>query len=383
MKIAYLQDIHLDNRQYGLISREQDFYDVFLRIVDDIIDKNIKYVLIGGDIFENRSPKPIAIQHAVNGIKKLKENNILTYAIIGNHSLNKSKSGLSPVCLLDITILNSDTYTIIDDVFVCGLRYHDSYEEEDFRSKLDKLSKLAENYKYSIIMLHQGWVEELKIGAEFSADIIPEVFDLVLTGHLHKHYDFKNGNTRVFSQGSTEISSKTEIVNYKKHGKGYAIIDTKDLNIQRINIDLNRDFYIYKIDYNILEKELKKIKEEISKDSVLHLEVYGEKLDAIETHKLVNKVITNTLITKTETTQLETPISNFDEESKDGIIPTIKDYIKDSTKYNDFQKNTMLKILNLSSLSKEDGTELFSDIYGNYKESLDRHKGKEDGEKIG
>ena len=39
-KIAHLADTHLGYRQYGLLEREEDFYDAFNKIIDDIIEKD-------------------------------------------------------------------------------------------------------------------------------------------------------------------------------------------------------------------------------------------------------------------------------------------------------------------------------------------------------
>ena len=38
MRFAHLSDSHLGHRQYGLLERENDFYDVFARNIDKIIN---------------------------------------------------------------------------------------------------------------------------------------------------------------------------------------------------------------------------------------------------------------------------------------------------------------------------------------------------------
>ena len=37
MKFAHLADTHLGYRQFGLLEREKDFYEVFDKIIDKII----------------------------------------------------------------------------------------------------------------------------------------------------------------------------------------------------------------------------------------------------------------------------------------------------------------------------------------------------------
>ena len=40
MKFAHLADTHLGYRQFGLLEREKDFYEVFDKIIDKIIEGN-------------------------------------------------------------------------------------------------------------------------------------------------------------------------------------------------------------------------------------------------------------------------------------------------------------------------------------------------------
>ena len=51
-----MADTHLGYKQYGLNERENDFYKTFEKIIDDIISKDVDYVLHAGDLFEH--PKP-------------------------------------------------------------------------------------------------------------------------------------------------------------------------------------------------------------------------------------------------------------------------------------------------------------------------------------
>lgn len=52
MKFAHLSDTHLGYRQYGLIEREDDFYNVFNEIVDKIIDERVDFVIHSGDLLK-------------------------------------------------------------------------------------------------------------------------------------------------------------------------------------------------------------------------------------------------------------------------------------------------------------------------------------------
>ena len=49
MKFAHLADTHLGYRQYGLFEREKDFYEVFDKVIDKIIEEKVDFVVHSGD----------------------------------------------------------------------------------------------------------------------------------------------------------------------------------------------------------------------------------------------------------------------------------------------------------------------------------------------
>ena len=53
MRFAHLSDSHLGYRQFGILEREQDFYDVFARNIDKIIEMDVDFVIHSGDLFDN------------------------------------------------------------------------------------------------------------------------------------------------------------------------------------------------------------------------------------------------------------------------------------------------------------------------------------------
>ena len=61
MRFAHLSDSHLGYRQFGILEREQDFYDVFARNIDKIIEMDVDFVIHSGDLFDNNRPSTEAL----------------------------------------------------------------------------------------------------------------------------------------------------------------------------------------------------------------------------------------------------------------------------------------------------------------------------------
>ena len=96
MKFAHLADTHLGYRQYGLFEREKDFYEVFEKVIDKIIEENVDFVVHSGDLFETARPSPMALLTFQKDLLKLKGAGIPMYAIAGNHDIVMRKGSIPP-----------------------------------------------------------------------------------------------------------------------------------------------------------------------------------------------------------------------------------------------------------------------------------------------
>lgn len=139
MKIAIIGDLHLGYKQYGLDDREQDFYDRWGQIIEDIISRqNIDMVLQLGDIFDNHIPSAIALYAYEKQLDKLLQYNIPYYSITGNHTLIRKQHFMSPdelfTHLLDIQSLD-DKNIIINNVFIAGVKYRSESKKKSLLTR--------------------------------------------------------------------------------------------------------------------------------------------------------------------------------------------------------------------------------------------------------
>ena len=269
MKFAHLADTHLGYRQFGLHDREKDFYEVFEKIIDKIIEEDVDFVIHSGDLFDNSRPSPMALLTFQKGLIKLKNANIPIYAIAGNHDSIQRKGTIPPQVLfkkLGLKVISPiNTNYMYEDVFIAGLPFYPSSQDKNLKNKLAELSKKAANHEKSILVLHQGIDKYFNLQYELEISDIPDNFNYYAMGHLHNYINDDFGKGKLVYPGSSEIWKTTEISDYRKNGKGLVIIDLDGSkpSVERIKIDLPREFIERSLDYNDLTSGIEGIKETI------------------------------------------------------------------------------------------------------------------------
>ena len=269
MKFAHLADTHLGYRQFGSFEREEDFYEVFDRIVDKIIEEKVDFVIHSGDLFDNARPSPWSLFSFQKALLKLKNANIPVYAIAGNHDSVMRKKAIPPQVLFKkfglkvISQINS-TYTF-GDVFIGGLPYYSSSQSKLLKNKLAELSKKAADYDKAILVLHQGIDKYFNLSYELEIGDVPDNFDYYAMGHIHNYINDDFGKGRLVYPGSTEVWKVSELEDYKKNGKGFVIVDLdgNKPSVERIKIDLPRQFVNVTMDYEDLDNGIEKVKDKI------------------------------------------------------------------------------------------------------------------------
>ncbi|MFB5624317.1 MAG: exonuclease SbcCD subunit D, partial [Nitrosopumilus sp.] len=92
MLFSHISDMHLGLVQYGSEERAQDVYDVFNQAIDTSIKDHVDFVIFAGDIFHVPNPNGTAIIQMANGLKRLKQNNIDSFFILGEHDISRIRS---------------------------------------------------------------------------------------------------------------------------------------------------------------------------------------------------------------------------------------------------------------------------------------------------
>ena len=267
MKFAHLADTHLGYRQYGLFEREKDFYEVFDKVIDKIIEEKVDFVIHSGDLFETARPSPMALLTFQKGLLKLKGAGIPMYAIAGNHDVVMRKGSIPPHVIfkkMGLKVISTINPTYMHgDIFIAGLPYYPASHGKALKSKLAELSEKANHHEKSILVLHQGIDQYFKFNYELELGEIPDNFNYYALGHIHKYVNDAYGKGRLVYPGSGEIWKTSELADYHKNGKGFVVVDFDGAKpvVKRVTVDVPREFIERNVKYEDLESGIAAIKE--------------------------------------------------------------------------------------------------------------------------
>lgn len=298
MKFAHLADTHLGYRQFGLIEREKDFYEVFGKVIDNIIEEKVDFVIHSGDLFETAKPSPMALLEFQKGLLKLKGAGIPMYAIAGNHDSVMRKGSIPPQVIfkkMGLKVISPiNTNYMQGDIFIAGLPFYPASQSGVLKSKLVELSKKASSHEKSILVLHQGVDNYFDYQYELETGDIPDNFNYYALGHIHKYTLTDFGQGKLVYPGSTEVWKTDELKDYHENGKGFVVVDFEGQKptVKRVKVDLPREFIRRSIDYNKLESNIAGIKDTIKdfdKKPILILEINNVDSDTSVIYDMINE----------------------------------------------------------------------------------------------
>ena len=259
MKIAILSDFHLGYERF-----REDAY----RQAEEALNKAVEMadmIIIPGDIFDNRTPKPDVIAEAINLFRNLSnkkwDSQVIDFtgegscytkipiiAIPGTHE-RRAQEVADPVDILGLAGLVVDisnaTVTVECEGEKIAVRGIGGIADDRFREVVEREKPIPTDGAFNIFMFHESLYELLPFNEDFMrVDELPKGFDLYINGHIHKTVEMDVHGKKLLIPGSTVL---TQLKEGEQDKKGFFLFDTKTSKYSFIKIN-SRRFVILKMD---------------------------------------------------------------------------------------------------------------------------------------
>lgn len=332
MSVLILGDLHIGKgisigkpAELGrLNSRIQDQVDLLNWAVEECKKKDIKHIVLTGDVYQDFRPHPAVIGIFMRWLKQCEKQGIQVHIVMGNHDILRSGqyvvSALDLVSELELegaTVYKDVTRLEFDDFTLVLVPFRDKrmYEVDN---KQDALKKLEEEIavvtkepsnKPKICIGHLAIEGSLSVGDEISDHlnelyVPPEIFswfDYVWMGHIHHPQVIQHNDPYLAHIGSLDISdfSKTELEHSKiaivldsslENNFDELIIPTRNLRPLKIDVPQGKESTEFVInELCLLSKKLD------LKSSIVRLDIQlgGSELENVDRDKVYSYLLTN------------------------------------------------------------------------------------------
>ena len=310
MKIVHCSDLHLGRRPVGgkgefSDKRYEDYFRVFEEIVVKTCEVKADLFIIAGDIFDRKEIQPEVLEKTEKILIKLKENNIESVVIEGNHdNVFNGKESESWIYYLEQKgYFKRPTYFFDGEKYVfnqietkVGKVYGVGYPGFMVNEVLEKLSENINDNEKNIVIVHSAIA-----GNDFipgmvkkeSIDLFKEKVIYMAGGHIHSRRSYPEENPYFFTPGSPEYWDIAE----KKNEKGFIIYDTdrKEAEFKTTSMRNKIEAEISIFAENETEFREKFIKEcdekiEYDKESIVFVKVKMEKTIYIDSIWCENQI---------------------------------------------------------------------------------------------
>jgi len=302
MLFSHISDTHLGLVQYAAEEREQDTYLAFNQAIDTSIKDHVDFVIFAGDIFNVPNPSGTAIVQMANALKRLKQNSIDSFFVLGEHDISRIRATPIPYVYHNLEFsryIGQGTPIEYKGVLLAGFDKIRKTEISQFEEKFTEVGKIAKEHSgHKILVLHQGITEFNKFAGELQSTDLPEDFTYYAMGHLHDT-DIKNFNHLggpIAYPGSIELTTSEGI---KEAKKGFFEVDIseKEANPNWIQLDTRPQFSL-KTEYMELAKTVDEMLERISPSArkpIVEIKIHGENIETDHIQSQMSRLQAQTL----------------------------------------------------------------------------------------
>ncbi len=302
MLFSHISDIHLGLVQYNSEERELDIYDAFHQAIDISIKDHVDFVIFAGDIFHIPTPSGTAIIHMANALKLLKQNNIDSFFILGEHDISRIRGTPVPYVFHNLEFskyIGQGEPVYYKDLLLVGFDKIRRNEMDSFEKRFEEIDDIAKKHQgHRILVMHQGINEINKFAGELNSTDLPKNFTYYAMGHLHDHVvkNFNHLGGPVAYPGSIELTNSEGI---KETKKGFYQVDISSTEAKPSWIELNtRPQFSIKTTSANISKTIDEIFEKMKsnpKKPIVELKIESENVEQEIIQAQISRLIPHTL----------------------------------------------------------------------------------------
>ena len=272
MRLLHISDLHTGKRLYDKVSRNEDLIYALEQVKNICKEERVDILLIAGDVFDKRNPDFESQALILDFLTEMNSFGLHILLIAGNHDsydfmkIYKNLRKLSNIHVFDRPSTNlKEVIFQYDQLKIACLPYPDErvlthFDEERRRSYAEKvanymkaLAREVEDSRYRVLVSHL-MIEKAKVaGSELPssvspyytvrADTIPDNFQYVALGHVHRNQRIEGTASKVYYSGSLyqiDFSEKgmDKFVNLVVLEDGMAKVETIRLDLKRQLVEI-------------------------------------------------------------------------------------------------------------------------------------------------
>ncbi len=308
-KFLHIADVHLGFTKYDSPERTRDFFFALQDVIHRYaLETQVDFVLIAGDLFEQRQVLPATLNQAQLCLTPLREAGIPVLAIEGNHDYRPYGTNtswlkyLSNWGLLKLLEPNDgeglDPWSEEDQcggyidlpcgVRVIGSRWYGAAAPQAIQKQAAEIAQLPTGPDWTVMMFHHGLEGQIArySGALRYQDFLPlkaAGVDYLALGHIHRNYSLENW---IFNPGSIEANSIIE--NQDQNPRGVYVVelspngiaaelkqDYRQRSILRLSLNTNPDQTAAEIEQAAIALVQKAANKGKTQDAIVELRLHG------------------------------------------------------------------------------------------------------------
>jgi len=289
LRLVHIADLHAGRTYDRRLNRNEDLEYALNQVLDFISDNGVDYLLVAGDIFDKKMPDAESQELIAEFLLKVREKNVRIVAVAGNHDGSTFLKSQNPwLKRFGIKIFpklepKNAVYhdgevafvalPFVSERYITEITPRGENEKIQYGERLGKLMKVlsqkVENARYKILIGHLFFADtkvgktevEITIADTYAVPqhYIPETFDYVALGHIHRYQRLEKAKAPAYYTGSLYQLDFGEEGDEKFFN--YVVIDESGTSVERIRLSLKRVLKTIHLKGNETERYLEGLKD--------------------------------------------------------------------------------------------------------------------------